>query len=390
MKIMKTTLLALSIICIAASHTAYAQDYVAPPVTISQDKVKMDGKLYYSHVVLEKQTLYSISKAYGVSMDDIYEANPSLKETGLKKNAIILIPVPETGAMAERQEIRDKAAGRKAAKEEKRQNRKNRKDYFIHTVKWYEDLDVISGKYGVPVDIIMEVNGLKDRKLKKRQQLRIPTDLQAYMDSLKPEKVETSPADSVSAPAAPGKFSSSLFRPDAQVNALLMLPFNAQGEEPSRISMDFYCGVLLAAKDIGEEGVNVDLSVYDTYGDVLPVTKERLGKSDFVIGPPSVKGLTGLLEMSPEETYVISPLDTRTAYLTTEHGNFIQVTIDFLIIALSIFILIKLISKLSFKKAEEEKAAPPPPPPADIVLLTEIRDLLKEKNASAEKNGDKP
>lgn len=325
MKIMKTTLLALSIICLAASHTAYAQDYVAPPVTISQDKVKMDGKLYYSHVVLEKQTLYSISKAYGVSMDDIYEANPSLKETGLKKNAIILIPVPETGAMAEGQEIRDKAAGRKAAKEEKRQNRKNRKDYFIHTVKWYEDLDVISGKYGVPVDIIMEVNGLKDRKLKKRQQLRIPTDLQAYMDSLKPEKVETSPADSVSAPAVPGKFSSSLFRPDAQVNALLMLPFNAQGEEPSRISMDFYCGVLLAAKDIGEEGVNVDLSVYDTYGDVLPVTKERLGKSDFVIGPPSVKGLTGLLEMSPEETYVISPLDTRTAYLTTEHGNFIQV-----------------------------------------------------------------
>ena len=114
MKIMKTTLLALSIICLAASHTAYAQDYVAPPVTISQDKVKMDGKLYYSHVVLEKQTLYSISKAYGVSMDDIYEANPSLKETGLKKNAIILIPVPETGAMAEGQEIRDKAAGRKA------------------------------------------------------------------------------------------------------------------------------------------------------------------------------------------------------------------------------------------------------------------------------------
>ena len=87
---------------------------------------------------------------------------------------------------------------------------------------------------------------------------------------------------------------------------------------------------------------------------------------------------------------VIEDGKTISPEVTLNYGNFIQVTIDFLIIALSIFILIKLISKLSFKKAEEEKAAPPPPPPADIVLLTEIRDLLKEKNATAEKNGDKP
>ena len=87
---------------------------------------------------------------------------------------------------------------------------------------------------------------------------------------------------------------------------------------------------------------------------------------------------------------VIEDGKTISPEVTLNYGNFIQVTIDFLIIALSIFILIKLISKLSFKNAEEEKAAPPPPPPADIVLLTEIRDLLKEKNASAEKNGDKP
>ena len=65
--------------------------------------------------------------------------------------------------------------------------------------------------------------------------------------------------------------------------------------------------------------------------------------------------------------------------VSLNYGNFIQVTIDFVIIAFSIFVLIKIISKLSFKKAEEEKAAPPPPPPADVQLLTEIRDILKEK-----------
>ena len=39
---------------------AAAQDYVAPPVRISEQKVKIDGKVFYSHVVEERQTLYSI------------------------------------------------------------------------------------------------------------------------------------------------------------------------------------------------------------------------------------------------------------------------------------------------------------------------------------------
>lgn len=70
--------------------------------------------------------------------------------------------------------------------------------------------------------------------------------------------------------------------------------------------------------------------------------------------------------------------------VSVNYGNFIQMTVDFVIIAFSIFILVKVISKLSFKKAEEEKAAPPPPPPADVQLLTEIRDILKDRPAKKE------
>ena len=58
------------------------------------------------------------------------------------------------------------------------------------------------------------------------------------------------------------------------------------------------------------------------------------------------------------------------------YGNFIQITFDFLIIALAVFFLVKGISVLS-KKKETQKPVPPAPP-ADIQLLTEIRDLLKE------------
>ena len=70
--------------------------------------------------------------------------------------------------------------------------------------------------------------------------------------------------------------------------------------------------------------------------------------------------------------------------VSVNYGNFIQVTVDFVIIAFSIFVLVKVISKLSFKKAEEEKAAPPPPPPANVQLLTEIRDILKDGQAKKE------
>ena len=70
------------------------------------------------------------------------------------------------------------------------------------------------------------------------------------------------------------------------------------------------------------------------------------------------------------------------AAVTLNYGNFLQQTFDFLIIAFSIFVVIRVIGNLTRKKEEEKAAAPAPPPPAPSAeekLLTEIRDLLKEK-----------
>ena len=69
------------------------------------------------------------------------------------------------------------------------------------------------------------------------------------------------------------------------------------------------------------------------------------------------------------------------AAVTLNYGNFLQATFDFLIIAFSIFMFIKLITKLTEKKKAETPAAPPAPLvlSKEEVLLTEIRDILKEK-----------
>ena len=67
-------------------------------------------------------------------------------------------------------------------------------------------------------------------------------------------------------------------------------------------------------------------------------------------------------------------------------GNFIQAIISFLLTALCVFIIVKLVNGFHRKKKEEH--APPPKPDPQIVLLTEIRDLLKTEQGSAEAKTD--
>jgi large conductance mechanosensitive channel len=65
------------------------------------------------------------------------------------------------------------------------------------------------------------------------------------------------------------------------------------------------------------------------------------------------------------------------AAVTLNYGKFIQTVFDFIIIAFAIFMLIKGMNSL--KRKEEEASAQPPAPSKEEVLLTEIRDALRQK-----------
>ena len=323
----------LAAFCLMASYAVAYGQYPQVPVSISTEKVKIDGKVYYSHIVLEKQTLYSISKAYGVTVQDIYDANPALQTEGLKKNAIILIPSAQPAATAQTaqgtnpdNEISDAPAqddnGSKAAKKNRRNREKIQDVYIVHTVRWFEDLDMISEKYGVPVDIIMEVNGLTGRKLTNRQKLKIPADLKAYLEerAVSQAQGQQQAEESTEATAQDRHIS----MPKTDINAILMLPFNAVEGSGSESNMDFYSGALLAARDLGLSGTGVDLSVYDVAGGTSPVTADRLRMSDVAIGPVSKSALAALLEIAPEDRYIVSPFDQRAEALVATNKNFVQ------------------------------------------------------------------
>lgn len=60
------------------------------------------------------------------------------------------------------------------------------------------------------------------------------------------------------------------------------------------------------------------------------------------------------------------------------YGSFMTVALNFLIIAFVLFLVVKGINRL--RRQEQDKPAAPPPPAQDVVLLTEIRDLLRQKS----------
>lgn len=352
-KILFTLALSALALLSDAEYQIMAQDYVPTPVTISKDKVKVEGKLYYSHIVLEKQTLYSICKAYGVTAEDIYRANPGLTETGLKKNAIILVPVveiqkeskptvadeeQENANTASFQQHTDNAETKemsvkerkKALKEQKRKEKEEKEEYIIHTVKWYEDLDTISEKYNVSVESIMKANNLKGRKLTNRQKLKIPAGLpngdpDIQIEEPQPEDTTVSAVEEKKVEKTINENALFKDRHKDKIDIVMMMPFNASNTPHNEGSIDFYCGALIAAEEMGKSGTNIDLSAYDCAGGSLPITTERLQKSDLAIGPITTNDLSALLAKCPASTFVVSPLDHRAEKLASSYPNFIQV-----------------------------------------------------------------
>lgn len=328
---MKTLLAGIAFTCaamICSIETATAQEYVAPPVTISKEKVKIDGKVFYSHIVMEKQTLFSISKAYNVSIDDLYRYNPTLKESGLKKNAIILIPSADT-LIKEQETVQQSVQTPVQQEMPKVSSEKTEALGNVHIVKWYEDLNIIAEKYGITPDAIAAANGLKDRKLKNRQKLMIPAVADekpaAYVmeQPVEEEDLNIETAFEEKEEEATDTVITS-YTSKSKVTATVLLPLKATGSGSSRSNMDFYSGVLVAARDLTELGIDVKLNVYDIANGGLGTTKSELEESDIIIGPVSTGDITRLFSMSDEIGPVISPLDPRVEPLAANYRNLVQ------------------------------------------------------------------
>lgn len=373
----------------------YAQDYKQPPVVKSKELCKNNGNIYYMHRVLPKQTLFSICKAYGVTIEEVNAANPglNLKSDGLKKDQILFIPAT-TGSKKDAKFATREVAKKEAKKEteqsksnevqktntreyhggfvteegkttdtassnthtstptqhqtsnetQRQQNGINNEnfDYFIHKVKWYEDLNRISKKYGISKELIMRFNQMPTEKVVRKQKLKIPTNPEAVKEALKLADLGSNEKKSDNIENLKNKidaiaqnnintieewFSSEEEKITGNITAkaVLMLPFNAEIEgNANKNYLDFYAGALLATKDLSDKKISTDLCVYDVFGPSLKVTESRLNKSDVIIGPVSLSKIEEALSICPNNTNIISPLDPNVAKLASTYSNFIQ------------------------------------------------------------------
>lgn len=338
MNIHLTALAASICLTVALGSGADAQEYTTPQVVVSTDKVRYNGNVYYSHVVQERQTLYSISKAYNVTLQEIYDANPDLHldTEGLKKDQILRIPVKATAGVtkAEEQAAKEDRTTKQESATVKEQAIDETKEYFIHRVKWFEDLTSIARKYMVSKESIMNINGMTSDKVRRKDEIKIPlhpekwenvaaTSSDSDHSKTASEGVKAEETDSQATSGTEGLFDGIFARKKQKTSIAVLLPFNAAKKADSQM-MDFYSGVLLASRNLGEEGNEIDLNIYDVAGGTMPVTEERFAESDFVIGPISNADIARTVNASKGKTWIVSPLDPRAEALADTIPNVIQ------------------------------------------------------------------
>ncbi len=124
-------------------------------------------------------------------------------------------------------------------------------------------------------------------------------------------------------------------------------------------------------KEFAMRGNVIDLAVGVVIGGAFGKIVSSL--VDAIIMP-----IVGVLVGGVDFSEMAANIGSEEAPVLIKYGAFIQSAIDFLIIAMVIFIALKGINKLKRPPAPAPAAAPPPPP-REEVLLTEIRDLLKNR-----------
>lgn len=277
--------------------------------------VKYQGKKYYVHTVAEGDTLYSLSKAYGVSQESIIEVN-ALEGEEIKLDSSLYVPFAEERLTGSKNKNRNKQK-RVVAEGE-------------HFVSPGETLYSLSRKYNITEQELLDINGLESHTdIKAGMTLKVKRSAQddvivvdrsgseedGYVhtveDSDAAASVETEQVEESVVVAEGGEQPFEVVPSSGVLKVTLLLPFHVRGEAKENI-VDFYRGVLLGFEDIKAEGRSVELTVLDTKRSVDAVNDMiAFGELDtqLIIGPVYSEEFASLLEYAQERNIpVVSPL----------------------------------------------------------------------------------
>lgn len=281
-----------------------ADQVIKIPVVL-EDKIKPRkmSRLYEEHVVNQGETAYGISRRYGISVNTLMEDNPGLDPTQL--------------AIGQKLNIRKKSMG-EASEQELAQDWKDYTEaassvsdgFIYHLVAPGETVFSLSRQFDVTQFEITKNNDLKEG-LKAGQMVRIP-DRNAASAIAASAAAQQEGVDS----AIDGELRKSLrvkaFKRGSVINVAMLLPLRGDGKMNPNF-LEFYQGALLALEDLKSRGVSVEMNLYNTDKSDAEIKQiidsESFKNTDLIIGPVYEEGLEPVLAFaSRREIPVVSPL----------------------------------------------------------------------------------
>ncbi len=107
----------------------------------------------------------------------------------------------------------------------------------------------------------------------------------------------------------------------SDINVALALPLRASSDNPNGSMLDLYSGALMAVRDLGNQGIRVNLRVIDSSTE--RIDDRVLSSNDLVIGPVSYEDVLSVSALCSRGEFIVSPLDPKTAELVGDR-NVIQ------------------------------------------------------------------
>jgi len=290
-----------------------------PIIDENYKEVEPSEVAFIEYKVKRKESLYAISKMYGITEEDIIKYNPEAKN-GVKKKQILKIPVFTKKELKAEDEF-----------------------FIYHQVKKGETIKSIIKKYNISKDQLLQMNPEANKKFAEGLILNIPkkklTDLEFLIitgaNSDLPNLVNIDPLYFTDPSCKP--CSEFTYSPEKVFKVAFLIPFfldqnfsrsydvvntpsKASFYRNTEIFIHFYEGALLAVNEMRRLGLSVDLYVYDTKNDSTTVanilSKYEMRQMDLIIGPIYSDNMDIVSEFANNNKInVVSPVSKRTELL---------------------------------------------------------------------------
>lgn len=244
------------------------------PLLIDLQAIEEKEKNTQPYLVKAKETKYSISRQFGITIEYLEQLNPKIAEQGLQIDDVILVPKEVVKTSDE--------------------------DFTVHKVEKLETMFSLTNMYGISSEELIEANPELADGVKEGMLLKIPNRVKVDKDWFE-----------------------DLVDPDKRLKIAMMLPFKASRDSLDfnndrllNITSDFYFGAMVALDSLKKQGLSVHTVIYDTENDAR--VSDRLARRpemkqyDAVIGPLFLSNLQRVSNnLKSSDPLLVSPISSK-------------------------------------------------------------------------------